>query len=363
MNAARCRRAVLATSLLAGVALAVVAAHAETSSWSSGPALPKSAPQKPAGGTSSKAGGDPKARPLLSGPATSTHSKTAPSAGGDDEAYLAFDRGSYLTALSLAEAAAARGEPSAHTLIGRIYAEGLGVPRDDKRAAEWFEKGAKLGDVNAEFAIGLMKAEGRGVAKDLAAAATHFEAAAKTGHPAANYNLGLLFLKGEGKPENPYRAAAHIRFAAEKGLAAAQYDLGTLYQHGLGVQNDAAEASRWIRAAADQGMTVAKYEYAVMLLRGLGLTADEPKAISYLKAAAEDGIAGAQNRLAHIYKDGIGVDKNLIESAKWRFIAKASGVVDEALDMEIAKLAKADRTSAEKAAGEWREKRGIGLLE
>lgn len=363
MSAPHRKRAV-ATALLVGVAsfaLGALAAHAETSSWSSGPAQPKSAAPKPAG--SGKPASDPKARPLLSGPGTSTHSKTAPSAGGDDEAYLAFDRGSYLTALSLAEAAAARGEPSAHTLIGRIYSEGLGVPRDDKRAAEWFEKGAKLGDVNAEFAIGLMKAEGRGVAKDLAAAATHFEAAAKTGHPAANYNLGLLFLKGDGKPENPYRAAAHIRFAAEKGLAAAQYDLGTLYQHGLGVPNDAAEASRWIRAAADQGMTVAKYEYAVMLLRGLGLTADEPKAIGYLKAAAEDGVAGAQNRLAHIYKDGIGVDKNLIECAKWRFIAKANGVVDEALDKEIAKLAKADRTAAEKAASEWREKRGIGLLE
>jgi hypothetical protein len=355
-------RALTSALLLAGTTLATAPLHAETSSWSSGPALSKPSPPKPAGGAA-KPDAATKAPPALSGPGTSTHSKTGPSGTGDDEAYLAFDRGSYLTALSLAEAAAARGEPTAHTLIGRIYSEGLGVPRDDKRAAEWFAKGAKLGDVNAEFAIGLMKAEGRGIAKDLAAAAAHFETAAKAGHPAANYNLGLLFLKGEGKPENPYRAAAHIGFAAEKGLAAAQYDLGTLYQHGVGVPNDAAAASRWIRAAADQGMAVAKYEYAVMLLRGLGLTADEPKAIGYLKAAAEEGIAGAQNRLAHVYKDGIGVDKSLTESAKWRLIAKANGVTDETLDKEIAKLPKADRAQAEKAASEWRERRGIGLLE
>ena len=43
----------------------------------------------------------------------------------DDSAYAAFDQGQYLTALKLAEEAARRDDPQAHTLIGRIYAAKL----------------------------------------------------------------------------------------------------------------------------------------------------------------------------------------------------------------------------------------------
>ncbi len=55
----------------------------------------------------------------------------------EDAAYLAFDQGKYLTALSLAEARAAQGDAQAHALVGRIYAEGLGVAKDEVTAARW----------------------------------------------------------------------------------------------------------------------------------------------------------------------------------------------------------------------------------
>src|SRR5690349_21316305 len=149
-------------------------------------------------------------------------------ATGDDAAYTAFDQGQYLTALKLAEEAASRGEPQANTLIGRIYAEGLGVQKDLKRAFEYYRRAADLGDVQGTFALGLAYAEGLGVAKDRKAAADLFEKAALTGHAEANYNLGLLFLKGDGKPENPIRAFQHIRYAAQKGIPQAEYDLAEL---------------------------------------------------------------------------------------------------------------------------------------
>ena len=66
-------------------------------------------------------------------------------------------------------------------------------------------------------------------------------------------------------------------------------------------------------------------DYAVLLLKGFGLTKDEPKAIVYLKAAAEKGVSGAQNRLAWVNLEGIGTDKNPVEAAKWRLIAKRGG--------------------------------------
>ena len=319
-------------------------ALAESSSWfqkSDAPPAKKPAPASP-----------------VKGP-TSDHSKTVPTtvpATGEDAAYTAFDQGQYLTALKLAEEDASHKDPQAHTLIARIYAEGLGVPKNEKTAVNWYTRAVDLGDVPAMFALGIMLAEGRGVEKNRDAAAKLFERAALTGHALANYNLGLLFLKGDGKPENPIRAAQHIRYAAEKGIAQAQYDLAGLYQSGTGVAPNALETAQWLSRAAEQNLAAAQYDYAVLLLKGLGLTRDEPKAVPYLKAAAEKGIAGAQNRLAYVYLEGIGTDKNPIEAAKWRLIAQKSGLADKSLDDTVAKLAKADRQAAEKAASEWADR-------
>ena len=123
--------------------------------------------------------------------------------------------------------------------------------------------------------------------------------------------------------------------------------------------NDALEAARWSAKAAEQGLPAAQYDYAVMLLQGRGLKVDEGKAVTYLQAAADKGVAGAQNRLGHLYAEGVGVEANPVEAAKWRFIAKAAGVTDDKLDLYVAALPDADRTKAEAAATEWRERKRI----
>jgi len=365
-----------ATLLIGCLALLIGTApsFAETSSWAT-----ETQPRQPS--AKAKAKSRPMAKPEPKGPKplqnTQTAdpvSKLAPSqpdspmskylapATGEDAAYIAFEQGQYLTALKLAEAAATKGDPQAHTLIGRIYAEGLGVPKDERVAAQWYARGAELGDVEAAFALGLQLAEGRGIEKDREAAGRMFEMAAAKGHPYANYNLGLLFLSGDGKPENPRRAALHIRYAAEQGVLAAQYDLAVLFQTGHGVEPDAYQAALWMRRAADQGLVDAEYDYAVMLLRGFGLNADVPKAIDYLRSAAEKGFAGAQNRLAHVLADDSHGAPNLVEAAKWRILARDSGLEDKVLDQMVAKLPQQDRIAAEKAAQEWRDRAAMGIL-
>ena len=193
--------------------------------------------------------------------------------------------------------------------------------------------------------------------KDRKAAAEMFEKAALTGHAEANYNLGLLFLKGDGKPENPIRAFQHIRYAAEKGIPQAQYDLAALYQAGTGVDANALEAARWLSRAAEQGLPVAQYDYAVKLLQGYrARPKTSPKLVTLMKAAAEKGISGAQNRMAYIYLEGIKTDKNPVEAAKWRLIAKKNGFEDKTLDDMVAKLPKAQRQKAEAEASAWADR-------
>ena len=116
-----------------------------------------------------------------------------------------------------------------------------------------------------------------------------------------------------------------------------------------------------MRRAAEQGMSEAEYDYAVMLLRGQGLNADMPKALDYLKIAANKGIAGAQNRLAHLIAEGERLDKNLVEAAKWRLLARENGIRDDVLDKLVGRLSRADAAAAEKAAHDWREKAALEL--
>lgn len=321
------------------------------------PSRVPTAPLGEPGSNSPKAGGN---TPL--GPSTTASNTANRSAPADDNAaYEAFDQGKYLTALAMAQKAAAAGDAISHTLIGRIYAEGFGVPKDLASAAKWYARGAELGDIESAFALGVLHAQGAGVAKSYADAARHFETAALKGHALANYNLALLFLKGEGKPFNPNRAFGHMRYAAEQGVIAAQYDLGTLYATGEGTEPNAFEAALWIGKAAVQGHTEAQVDYAVILFKEHDLPTEQKAALrkqgfGLLLSAAEKGLPIAQNRLAQSFAQGLGVEKNLADAMKWHLVAKAAGVEDETLEGLLRRLSKADRDKAQRAADEWRER-------
>ena len=97
---------------------------------------------------------------LRPGPAILPSMPSPPAPATDpDAAYTAFDQGRYLTALALASKAAEAGDPQAHTLIGRIHAEGLGVKRDETVASQWYHRAAQLGDIEGAFALGVLLAE------------------------------------------------------------------------------------------------------------------------------------------------------------------------------------------------------------
>jgi TPR repeat protein len=379
------RTIALAIATLAAASIACPRGQAETSSWfghgdagaSKRPAspAPKAAPPPqrakaeptlvlpiyhPRVAAIDRLGALPKLPPpVIDGEHTSSIAKVP--APGENAPYEAFDQGKYLTALELAVKAAANDDPEAHTLIGRIYAEGDGTARNPALAAEWYARGAALGDAQAMFAYGMLLAEGLGVPKNRQAAGEMLEAAAVRRHPLANYNLAQLFLTGDGKPENPYRGFLHMRFAAESGVAAAQYDLGTLFATGTGVDTNAFEAAKWIGKAAAAGHAEAELEFGVLLFEGRGAPPDPERGARMFKAAAEQGIAVAQNRLARCYAYGKGVPLNLVSAATWHLIAKAGGEEDKTLDELIAHLSKVDRAKAEKAAEAWRQQVRLDL--
>src|SRR6516164_5999007 len=162
-----------------------------------------------------------------------------------DMAYGAFQRGYFITAFSLAtDRVTNDSDPKAMTLLGELYAEGLGVPQDDRRAAEWYKLAAALRDSNAMFALAMFALNGRAGPRDRDESTRWLAAAAKLGHPLAAYDLALLYIEGQMFPQDFGRAAEFLRIAAQAGSADAQYALGTFYKTGRGVPRDARQRDR-----------------------------------------------------------------------------------------------------------------------
>jgi TPR repeat protein len=135
--------------------------------------------------------------------------------GADLERGLAaFAEGDYETALAECQPLADEGNVEAMFCVGRMYANGFGVPMDDALALKWY---------------GL---------------------AAGEGHGQAQYKLGLMHANGWGVAMNDVPAAGFYRLAAGNGVIEAQAALGYCYKHGAGVQKDLAKAYMWFDIAA-----------------------------------------------------------------------------------------------------------------
>jgi uncharacterized protein len=275
----------------------------------------------------------------------------AASAAEPDLAFGAFQTGHYLTAFNIAtNRIELKKDPKSMTLLGELYAGGLGVPQNDVKAADWYKLAADRGDREAMFALAMFRVQGRGGPRDRDAGAKWLAAAAKLGHPLAAYDLALLYMEGQLFPQDFTRAAELLRTAAQAGNPEAQYALGTLYKQGRGVAKDMKQAAQlWgLAAIADNGD--AQVEYGIALFNGEGVPKNEHAAAVIFKQAALHGNPVAQDRLARILAEGRGAPKNPVEATKWHLISKARGETNLTLDDFVNKLDPATRAAGEKAA-------------
>ena len=268
-----------------------------------------------------------------------------PTTGPDapDLAFGAFQRGYYLTAFGEAtKRVQATQDPVAMTLLGELYSQGLGVPRDLTKAAAWYAQAAKRGNKDAIFAYGMAKLMGpdetlkdpaqRGIEKDETGAILLLNRAAEMKVPAASYNLGIIALRPSNGPPDFGTAAKRFSEAAESGNADALYSLGVLAKEGKGMNADAKRAAEFFQASARAGNVDAMIEYGLALFNGTGVQQDDEAAATWLQKAAEAGSPIARNRLARLYAAGKGVPPNPIEAGAWHLLAKNAGIQDQDLD-------------------------------
>ena len=158
--------------------------------------------------------------------------------------FRAYQRGEKLEAFEALRYAADKGHPGARWKLGRMYADGDGVPENDYEAFKIFEQIVRdqdedsSGYTNAAYVSSAVVALGdylrRGipstpVAVDLPRARQfYFHAASFFGDPQAQFQLGRMILKGEGGKPDARQAARWLKLAAEKEHVGAKALLGYL---------------------------------------------------------------------------------------------------------------------------------------
>ncbi|MEK7760113.1 MAG: tetratricopeptide repeat protein [Nitrospirota bacterium] len=120
---------------------------------------------------------------------------------------------------------ATQGVAEAQTNLGLLYYYGRGVPRDYKKAREWFEKAAAQGDADAQYNLGVLYDFGKGVPQDFSTARHWYEQAATQGHAGAQNNLGGLYEFGHGVKQDSVRAFMWYNVAASLSTNDPQKDV------------------------------------------------------------------------------------------------------------------------------------------
>ena len=162
-------------------------------------------------------------------------------------------RGDFTAALREWRPLAEEGDARAQYYLGVMYANGEGVPENDRQAAYWFRKSARQGNSQSQYHLGILYANGDGVPEDDPQAVYWFRKSAKQGDARAQFNLGVIYEFGEGVPEDDRQAVNWYRQAAEQGHARAQFGLGRMYADGAGVTRDNVQAYAWFNLAAARG--------------------------------------------------------------------------------------------------------------
>jgi hypothetical protein len=253
------------------------------------------------------------------------------------------------------------GDQTAACRIGELYAEGKRLPKDYKKAIEWFNKGIENnctfsmlslywiyytdnpdtkdfhddnkaynllkkamshGNGDAYDKLGYWYTVGKYVEKDDQKAFELYKKAAELGSSYGMLNVGVDYLTGRGTAKNVDAAEKMWIKAAERGNAEAANRLAASYSDGT-FKGSTDKVVLYLNKAAALDHPAACYNLAINYIKGIDgyYPKDAFQAFIYMKKAADLGHVDACAGLGYMYENGIGCEKN-IELAK-EYKAKA----------------------------------------
>jgi len=197
-----------------------------------------------------------------------------------------YNAGDKIGAARALEYAATQGDALALWKLGRMYANGDGVPHDDLKAFEYF---SKIADENADETP---DAPNAGVVSSAFVA------------------LGTYFLQGiKNTYVTPNIGRAHEMFhyaASYFGDSNAQYNLARLYLDGTGVPQDARQAARWFKLAAEKGHYQAQALLGHLLVNGEGVPRQRALGLMWLTMARDAADPAKEQWISSLYEQAFG---------------------------------------------------------
>lgn len=209
--------------------------------------------------------------------------------------------GNYEKAAMAYRVAAELGNPTAQNNLGWLYANGLGVERDQKEAYKWYSLAAEQDEIYALSNLGDFYANGVVVEEDQAKAVEYYTRAADKGLAMAQTRLGCAYFHGQGTKQDQEKAVQLFLKAAEQGDSDAQYILGICFHEGIGTAKDDQVGIKWYRKAAEAGNTNAQCNLGIMLFFGEGTEPNQQEAKEWFTKAARKGNKDAAERLQLLF--------------------------------------------------------------
>lgn len=161
----------------------------------------------------------------------------------------AYDRKNYGKALSAFLKAEEAGVPEAMFVLGNMYINGYGVPKDVSNAISYYRRAGELRYTPALFTMALLYMDGTVVPQDIPLAHTYISKAAQEGDTEAMTTLALWYERGYFGRGKFNRALYWYKKAARLGDTNAQTALSMFYAQGMhGLQKDYYESRRWTKA-------------------------------------------------------------------------------------------------------------------
>lgn len=179
---------------------------------------------------------------------------------------------------------------------------GVGGPKDDKRAKDLLLAASVAGHGSASYMLGLEQLKTARTREDWRGVGSYLAHAGDTGIADAAFRYAELILntntvESDRPNEDVYK---YYQIAAVGGHPKGVLRLGQAYRSGWGVPRDNARAAHYFEQAARAGDPEAAWWAAILYME----RTDWPGAMPWLKRAAQGGYPGAQAKLNEIVAAG-----------------------------------------------------------
>ncbi len=202
-------------------------------------------------------------------------------------------------------------DPEAFYYLGRIFSDGLGGIKPQRRVGfEYYKRAAEKKHTQARTKYAIYYLAGEFVLKDYKKAIQLIEQSAKKKDEEALLILGGLYSGGTLVKKDFKKAFQNYKIAADLGNAVAAFQLGAFYEKGNYVSKNDGKAYTWYHKSTAKNFTPAFLKLAEYFKEGKGVKKNLIYAHAYFNVASALGSAQAKKEIQEIEEE-LSIEDNL----------------------------------------------------